>query len=303
MTAELPTYMRPITTSDMVIPAMRCGESGPVVLCLHGFPDTHRTFRHLLPQLAKAGFRAIAPTMPGYHPRCLHSNGRYRLSDLVKTTATMIDALDADRIVLLGHDWGAAVGYCLAVAAPERLSGLITVAVPYPGGIKRALLRYPEQLQSSWYMGFFQFRRIADVRVEADNWALLDQLWSAWSPGLERSQEEKALLKAAFREPGVKRAALQYYRDGMGILVGDRESEQLFNGEIEVPTLTIHGDKDGCMGPEFFSAAMRRDKFKAGLDVVTLPEVGHFLHLEDPERFGGEVLSWLKKHWQTPATS
>jgi pimeloyl-ACP methyl ester carboxylesterase len=105
--------------------------SGPLALCLHGFPDSAHTWRHLLPRLASAGFRAVAPFMRGYAPTVIAADGCYRLGALVADAVALHDALGGDdRAVLIGHDWGAEAAYGAAAFAPDRWRRLVTVAVP-----------------------------------------------------------------------------------------------------------------------------------------------------------------------------
>jgi pimeloyl-ACP methyl ester carboxylesterase len=105
--------------------------SGPVVLALHGFPDLPRTFRYQMQALAQAGYRVIAPYMRGYFPTEVPPNGPYESAALVLDTLALIDALSEQPVILIGHDWGAEAAYRAAIIAPEKISKLVTLAVPY----------------------------------------------------------------------------------------------------------------------------------------------------------------------------
>src|SRR5215813_8273648 len=95
--------------------------SGPLALCLHGFPDTARTWRHLLPVLAGAGFRAVAPFMRGYAPTAVPTDGGYGVGALAADAVALHEALGGGReAVLIGHDWGAEAAYAAAARAPGR---------------------------------------------------------------------------------------------------------------------------------------------------------------------------------------
>ena len=98
--------------------------TGPIALCLHGFPDHARSFRHQLDVLARAGYRAIAPTLRGYEPSSQPDDGDYHMLRMAEDVVAWIDALDADRVHLIGHDWGAVIGYAAAALAPERFHSL-----------------------------------------------------------------------------------------------------------------------------------------------------------------------------------
>jgi pimeloyl-ACP methyl ester carboxylesterase len=105
--------------------------SGPLALCLHGFPDAAHTWRHLLPALAGAGFHAVAPFMRGYAPTAVPADGAYHLSALVADAVALHEVLGGDaNAVLIGHDWGAEAAYGAAAFAPGRWRRLVTLAVP-----------------------------------------------------------------------------------------------------------------------------------------------------------------------------
>src|SRR4030095_5324282 len=110
--------------------------SGPLVLCLHGFPDNAYTYRYLLPALAAAGFRAVAPFMRGYAPTSAAPDGRYQSVLLAQDTVALITALGAERAFLVGHDWGAQATYGAAVLAPERIVRIVTLAAAHPGAAR-----------------------------------------------------------------------------------------------------------------------------------------------------------------------
>jgi pimeloyl-ACP methyl ester carboxylesterase len=155
---------------------------GPLVLCLHGFPDNCGSFRRQLPALADAGFRAVAPALRGYERSSQPSDGDYHIVRMAEDVVGWIDDLDQERVHLVGHDWGAVIGYAVAALAPERLFSLTTLAMPHPVRLQREVIRkLPGQLWNSWYMLFFQLRGIADLVVEARDWAFIEKLWR--SPG------------------------------------------------------------------------------------------------------------------------
>ena len=103
---------------------------GPLVLCLHGFPDNAYTYTDLLPVLAAAGFRGVAPFMRGYAPTTPAPDGRYQSVLLAQDAVALIAALGAERAFLVGHDWGAAATYGAAALAPERIERIVTSARP-----------------------------------------------------------------------------------------------------------------------------------------------------------------------------
>ncbi|MDH4042227.1 MAG: alpha/beta hydrolase, partial [Gammaproteobacteria bacterium] len=103
---------------------------GPLVLCLHGFPDNARSYRFQLPALAAAGFRCVSLSLRGYEPGSIPADGSYTLEAIAGDVLAVADQLDAGPVHLVGHDWGAAVGYTAAALAPDRFSSLTAMAVP-----------------------------------------------------------------------------------------------------------------------------------------------------------------------------
>ncbi len=162
--------------------------NGPLVLCLHGFPDSAHTWRHLLPELARNGFRAVAPFMRGYAPTALAADGCYRLGALVADAVALHEALDGDeQAVLIGSDWGAEAAYGSGAITPERWRRLVTLAVP-PAALDERIFSDYEQLKRFFYLFLMKTERADDV-IAANDMAFLDRLWEDWSPGYPAAEE------------------------------------------------------------------------------------------------------------------
>jgi pimeloyl-ACP methyl ester carboxylesterase len=269
----------------------------PVVLCLHGFPDHHRTFHHQLTGLTQAGYRVVAPLLRGYEPCSQPIDDDYHTIRMVEDVLGWIESLGALRVHLVGHDWGAVIGYQVAALAPERLLSLTTLAVPHLRNVGRGLLVAPRQARNSWYVMFFQARFVAERALRARNFALVEKLWRDWSPGWAFSEEEMRLVKRTLRQPGVVEAALGYYRAIFDpITRAAAESRRLAFSEIHVPTLAMTGADDGCIDSRLFDLLMRPADFPAGLEVARIRGAGHFLHQERPDEVNARILEWLRKH-------
>jgi pimeloyl-ACP methyl ester carboxylesterase len=281
--------------SGLAFSALEQGE-GEVVLCLHGFPDNRRSFRHQLPVLAAAGFRAVAPTLRGYEPDAQPADGDYHIVRMAEDVVGWIDDLGRERVHLVGHDWGAVIGYATAAMAPERLASLVTLAIAHPGRIQEGLRKLPSQIRNSWYMLFFQLRGLADLAVEARDWALIGKLWRDWSPGWQPPAEELAAVKQTLALPGVKKAALGYYRAMFDTRSpAARETTRLLRSAIRVPTLALTGARDGCMDTRMHDLTMHAEDFPEGFRVERVRDGGHFLHQEKPEEVNRILLDWLRR--------
>jgi len=267
---------------------------GPLVLCLHGFPDHARSFRQQLPALAAAGYRAVAPFMRGYAPTPVPVDGRYQSAVLALDAVELIAALGYAEAAVFGHDWGAVAAYGAAIRAPGRVTKLVTAAVPHGPAMFTAFVTNPAQQRRSWYMFFFQ-HPLAEVAVAYNDFEFLERLWQDWSPGWDYPADEMEALKATFRAPGVLQAALGYYRATLNPAQQDPAlagiQEQLASAPVTVPTLMLHGARDGCIGVELFEGM--EALFPAGLRRVVLPDAGHFLHQERPAEVNELLLGFL----------
>lgn len=271
---------------------LECAVSGegPLVVLAHGFPDEPMTFRAQLDALAEAGFRAVAPAMRGYAPSSESASHRY---DPTSTGDDLIALADhfapGEKVRIVGHDWGAVAAFSAAASAPHRVSHLVTMAVPH----LRALLPHfsrSEQIQRSWYMAMFQLPVYAERRLGENDLALVDRLFSDWSPGYSPTDEELRAIKAAIR-PRIP-AVLAYYRalrSPSAWLGSDRE--RLF-AHVRVPTMHIHGADDGCIGIECCEGA--ESYHDAGYRFVRLEGAGHFTTREAPEAVNRELLSFFR---------
>jgi pimeloyl-ACP methyl ester carboxylesterase len=292
--AASPLRSRTIRANDLEFGVLEAGPvRGPLALCLHGFPDSAHTWRHLLPELAAAGFHAVAPFMRGYAPTGIPADGEFGIGALAADAIALHDALGGDGdAVLIGHDWGAEAAYGAAAHARERWRRLVTLAVP-PARLDELLFSDYEQLRRFFYI--FMFRDpagFADALVAARDMAFLDMLWRDWSPGYDASAE-LAHVKECLRDPARLAAAIGYYR-AAGAGTGGRYAaeERAALEQAPQPTLYLHGADDGCISADL--ARRAKDLLTPESQVVVLENAGHFLHLERPDEIGARILAWVR---------
>ena len=283
---------REISANGVDFTVLEAG-SGPLALCLHGFPDSAHSWRHLLPALAEAGFHAVAPFMRGYAPTAVPEDGCFSLGALVADANALHEALGADdQAVLIGADWGAEAAYGAAAFAPERWRRLVTLAIP-PLTMDARLFTDFDQLRRFFYMFLFT-QPVAEELVAADEMAFLDRLWEDWSPGYGAA-EDLALVKDSLRERANLSAAIGYYRAALGAPAescANFEAEQRALAETPPqPTLYLHGARDGCIGVDLVRDA--EAQLSPGSRLSIVEGAGHFLHLEKPDQVNAEILGWV----------
>lgn len=213
-------------------------EAGPIdgelVLLLHGFPETKRSYRHQLPALAAAGYRAVAVDQRGYSPGARPAGvDSYRIDALVRDTIAMADSLGADRFHLVGHDYGAVVAWQVAGRHPDRLWSMTSLSVPHPFAYCEAY-ETSDQAERSGYFAWF---RDPATDTELGDPERLRRLYLA--AGL--SADDADAYAAALGSPAAIGSALNWYRAA--------GPEMIFElGPITVPVLYIWSTEDPALG-------------------------------------------------------
>jgi pimeloyl-ACP methyl ester carboxylesterase len=253
---------------------------GPLVLLVHGFPDTAHTWDQTMAAVAEAGYRAVAPFTRGYHPTEIPKDGAYDTDTLGKDLLALIPALGEERAIVVGHDWGASAAYAAAAMEPARVRLLVTVAIPHPRGIT------PTPTLVWRVRHFFALRgKGAAAMVARDDFKYVDTLVQRWSKTWAVPAGETARVKEAFRQPGCAEAACAYYRT-----VLDRVASQKL--PITVPTVAFAGEHD-MIPPRVYEKV--RHCFTGPYQVVQVPG-GHFMHRQHPEQFIPELVRVLQDH-------
>jgi len=253
--------------------------SGDAVLLLHGFPQTRRMWRHQLDALAKAGYRAIAPDQRGYSGGARPNGVEHYATDLLVGDAlSLMDALDAKRFHLVGHDWGGQLSWLIAAGHAQRLLSLSVLSRPHPAAFARAMQEDKEQAERSrHHRAFREDDAIARMRA-ANLKPLCDALERQGVPVADAAEYMRALS-----EPGGIEGAMNWYRAG-NIATASVAS-------VRVPTLYVWGDQDATVGRR--AAELTAEYVSARYRFVVVEGAGHFVVDQFPERVSKLLIEYI----------
>ncbi|HEY6715215.1 MAG TPA: alpha/beta hydrolase [Reyranella sp.] len=276
------------TRSGLTFTADVAGSAGgPLVLLLHGFPESRHSWRAALPELAAAGYRAVAPDQRGYSPGARPDPAdlsNYAFDRLVGDAIEIAAAAgyDGKRFHLVGHDWGGQVSWGVAGKHPERLASLTILSRPHPGAFRRALLMEDgDQKHRSRHHRAFLDPGTGKMLLEENARRLREGMFGQGVPQAALEEHLSVLGNSEALE-----AALAWYRSNQGLAADI--------GTIQVPTLYIWGDADATVGPD---AAYGTGEFVgAAYAMEVLPSVGHFVMDQAPTKATDLMLAHLKKH-------
>ena len=267
--------------------------SGPLVMLLHGFPDTAQTWSHQMSALAAAGYRAVAPYLRGYYPSEIPRDGFYDKATLATDIAEMIRALGGGKPVhLVGQDWGAIISYAVLAAFPELISRAVVMAVPHPAQVVKSLLD-AKHIHRSFHWWFFQLPDLPERAIVENDFAFIDYLWRYWTSEGYEDAAHLLEVKAMLSEPGVIAATLGYYRAMLDSKKWDprlHDVRQAMDRPISVSTLALCGSDD--LRGELMHDQAQYFCGEYRYQVVT--GAGHFLHREKPREVTRLMLEWLR---------
>lgn len=271
-------------------------EDAPVILFLHGFPESHRTWRALVPALAER-YRCVAPDQRGFAKSDKPDDvDEYRVDQVLGDLLALADALKIGRFTLVGHDWGGAVAWAAALKHADRIDRLVILNAPHPYIFQRSLIENEAQRAASQYIRFFR-NPAAETMILAmglDSFfekTFADQTAGGWLP-----EDERQAYLEEWSQPGALTGMLNWYRAAQIEVPAPDEKARLplwthlpFP-HVKVPTLVVWGLRDKALLPVQLEGL---DRLVDDLTVVPVADAGHFLPWEKPEPVLAAIKAFL----------
>ncbi|WP_045233737.1 alpha/beta fold hydrolase [Deinococcus pimensis] len=279
-----------VPTNGVTLHVVEAGPvDGPPVVLLHGFPEFWYGWRHQIDELARAGYRVLAPDQRGYglsgKPPGVHA---YAVRELVRDVVGLLDWRGIPQAFVVGHDWGAAVAWALAITHPERVRRLAILNVPHPAVFARTLRESADQRRRSWYMFLFQLPALPEALLRAGNFRLAAASLQATSRPGTFTEEDLARYREAWGGPGALTGMLNWYRAAFRVPRVDGGGDL----RVRVPTLIVWGAEDRFLKREM--AEESAAQVEGGARLRVLEGVSHWVQHEAAAEVNAELLDFLR---------
>lgn len=272
---DLGPVTKTVSSGGLSFPVVDHGK-GPAVLLLHGFPDDRHLWRYQIGALAKAGFRVIAPDLRGFGDAPRPSEPKeYGIPIVIRDLLGILDVLGIQRVQLVAHDWGAAVGWRMVAEHPDRVLRYVALSVGAPGGPTTI-----EQREKSWYIAFFRQQGVAEEQLTRDNWRLFRE-WARNPVDVDRYIQNLS-------RPGALTAGLNWYRATGGLPAAGTVTQP---PRITRPVLGIWSDGDAYLTELPMKTSGERVQGTFRYEKVS--GASHWLMLDKPEELNRLLLSFL----------
>jgi pimeloyl-ACP methyl ester carboxylesterase len=276
-----------LQTNGITLHVVQSGpEEGDTVILLHGFPEFWYGWRHQIPFLAEAGYRVWVPDQRGYNlserPRALEA---YNLDELAADIAGLARASGQEQIHLVGHDWGAAVAWWVALKYPQLLKKLVILNVPHPIVMGRYLRQHPRQMLKSWYIAFFQLPWLPERVLSEDDFEVGVEMLKATSRQGSFTEEDLAQYRRAWGRPRALTGMINWYR-----ALRRTKTARLESLKVKVPTLILWGRHDVALEEEM--AHLSLELCEIG-QLEIFPEATHWVQHDEPHRINRMIAAFL----------
>ena len=279
--ASYPLEHEFIRTNGVTLHVVLAGpKEGEPILLLHGFPEFWYGWKYQIPYLVRLGYRVIVPDQRGYNlsdkPKKVAD---YGLDKLAADAVGLLDALGYEQAYLVGHDWGGAVAWWLAMNFGSRFKKVAILNLPHPAVFRRHIQKSRDQQMKSWYMGMFQIPWINEALAPATDWKLGEMMLRKSGLPDTFTAEDIAQYRAAWARPGAMRGMLNWYRAIV------QHPPRTADPMVRVPLLLIWGAQDVALGREMALPSVQ-DLCVDGR-VVFIEEATHWVQHDEPERVNG----------------
>ena len=259
---------------------------GDGIILLHGFPETSHMWLELMTLLSSKGFRVVAPDQRGYSPGARPRKvSAYKFGKLVDDIFSMADSFGFNQFHLVGHDWGASIGWGMVAVNPDRVISWTAMSVPHLKAFGEALKTDDDQKKKSRYFGFFKLPFIPELYFSFNNYQKLKNIWD------KSSAEEIEAYLQVFKGKAALKASLNWYRANIGS-VSIKES-LISRGNINTPSQLIWGNKDMALGRR---GTELTEKFMKGPYRFIEIDAGHWLIQEAYEEVSASILELIEKN-------
>jgi len=286
----------PLPTGVTLNVAFAGTEVGRAIVLLHGFPESHRTWRGLVP-LLEDRFRLVMPDQRGFAASdAPQGKDDYTTDKIVADLFALVDRLGLDVFTLVGHDWGGAVAWAAALRGDPRLTRLVIVNAPHPVIFQKSLIEDADQRLTSQYITAFRTPGF-EAAVEAMGWdTFFDKSFGGHVDLARIPPEEKGQYLADWTQPGVFSAMLNWYRAAAVMVPPPSVTVPLPDfllkafPKVTVPTLVVWGMKDQALLPIQLDGL---DTLVEDLTIVRVPDAGHFVPWENPQAVAAALRPFL----------
>ena len=277
---------RHITANGIDFAIDECGDGPDIALCLHGFPESRKSWRHQLPVLAAQGWHAVAPDLRGYGDTSRPAaQSAYHIDHLVADTAALFEALGARRRLLIAHDWGALIAWVVAQRRAVALDGLVIMNVPHPAVFRHTLRTSWAQKRKSWYVAFFQMPWLPERLLGAKGAEAVGRAFTGSAVDKAAfGPEIIAHYRANASAPGALTAMINYYRANFPGVLGEPVAI------IDVPVLMIWGEQDMALD---IANTRGYGPLVRDFTLVTLPQASHWVQQDAPDAVNAALAGWL----------
>lgn len=278
-----------IRLEDITLHTVQAGNrDGPLAILLHGFPEFWFGWRAQIPALAQAGYNVWVPDQRGYNlsdkPRSIAA---YNLDRLAEDVVGLIDAAGYDEAFLIGHDWGAAVAWWVAIKFPRRIRRLVILNVPHPIVMRRFVRDSVVQRLRSWYIAFFQIPWLPESLLRLDNWRAA-RVMMGWSSNPDTFEStDIARYVGAWSRPQAMRSMIGWYR-----ALTRTHTARLSDLRVRVPTRIIWGQKDIALESDMATLSLAMCDAS---DLFFLEDASHWVQHDQPQRVNDLILEFLKR--------